>query len=102
MARTLTITTPAYLNWKIGAEIYPEGKDIYDPWGWFALSQVREGRIEFLFNYDLSDREVELAKCEPLFAEVCDFIHEESGVKFRGTWIDALLFIQKTLREETP
>lgn len=65
-----------------------------------GLSQVVDGKIEYIMNFVLGKGALEHIEEDPLFSEVCDFYHENSGVKFRGTWADAIRYIYRVSTEE--
>lgn len=99
MARTLIIENDCY-NWDIGENgEMPEHEGGDEPRGNYGIWSTSKEKILYLFGYELYDRQIEESKKDPRFSEVCDFIHPQSGARFRGTWIEALEFIQKKLRE---
>ncbi|WP_277640817.1 hypothetical protein [Wolinella succinogenes] len=99
MARTLIIENDCY-NWDISESGEPpehEGGD--EPLGNYGIWRTNKERILYLFSCDVSNAQIEESKMDSRFLEVCEFTHPQSGVRFTGTWIDALKFIQKTLTE---
>ncbi|MCR4942188.1 MAG: hypothetical protein K5978_05315 [Campylobacter sp.] len=64
-----------------------------------AESVIKNGEIIVLGEYTFNNKWLELAKNEPLMAEICEFTHIDTDskkeiAKFQGTFIDALKYIQ--------
>lgn len=105
VVRTLVIDIWGY-NWDITDPSDKRGDASTELKGKFGIWRAHKGRINYLFDYYMHEDALEESKSDPLFQEVCEFIYPAENRCFRGTWIEALEFIQKRLptplKEETP
>lgn len=62
-----------------------------------AMFRIWNGRLNYLFNYGLRKSDIDISRSDPLFGEVCEFVYPTEEIRFTGTLIDALEFIQKRL-----
>ncbi len=69
------------------------GGDIEYSFG--GSKSTQDGKIARIFDIDVRDTDLELAKDDKRFKEVCDFRHDKHS--FKGTFIDALDYIKKEI-----
>jgi len=55
------------------------------------------GGIVYLYDIDVRDEDLELIKGDPLFAEICHFVHDKHS--FDGSFVDALKYIKEHFDE---
>lgn len=95
MARTLTISIHTG-DWYID-----DGLDGYHPddFPMFANIDFKDGKIHHIHDYLIWDTHIqEASEFGKSFLEECIFIYED--ISFKGTFIDAFLFIQKELENK--
>ena len=93
---------------EIGLENYKElkGLDIDA----FANIRVKNGKLSYIQDISIRDEDIEKAKKEELFNEICNFTHNDKdflknvaskdGKSFKGTFIDALNYIKNFNKKE--
>ncbi|MCI6989412.1 MAG: hypothetical protein MR902_07625 [Campylobacter sp.] len=64
----------------------------------FATLCIEKNKIMGMFDMDVKDEVLNLAKNDPLMNEICEFNHKEH--KFVGSFIDALNYIKKNFTKE--
>ena len=62
----------------------------------FATFCIENNQIMGMFDMDVKDEVLEIAKNDPLMQEVCEFRHK--NYKFQGTFIDALEYIKENFK----
>lgn len=99
------------VDWELGLEEV-DNFESYPPLGGadyeFGMSAgTKDKKIAYLFDTVVSDEDLERAKDDERFKEICDFktkkIHNNdtrTNDAFTGSFIDALAFIKKTLQDE--
>ena len=76
-------------------------------YGFAHSSSTKDKKIAYLFDMLVHDEDLEIAKEDERFQEVCEFktrkIHNddtETKSTFTGTFVEALEFIKKALEDE--
>lgn len=96
MARTLEIDIWGY-NWDITDKSDERSDSSAEPKGKFGIWRVFQGKINYLFDYYMHESAIKESKSDPLFSEVCEFVYPAEEIRFTGTFIDALEFIENRL-----
>ncbi|MGP1450283.1 MAG: hypothetical protein ACTTJS_04065 [Wolinella sp.] len=106
MARTIKIETLGVGNgtWEMEGEFRewgsPEIQEGFKIKPSIGVFQIVNSRIEYLMNYAVLEHMIEDAKEDPLFQEVCEFVCPQYDGRFIGTWVDALIYIDKITDKE--
>ncbi len=96
MARTLEIDIWGY-NWDITDPIDERGDSSTELKGRFGIWRAHKGKLNYLFDYYMHEHALQESKDDPLFQEICEFTYPAENLRFSGTFIDALEFIQNRL-----
>lgn len=62
----------------------------------FACCNICNKKISYILGVGISDNELQNALKNDLFNEICEFTHEKHT--FQGSFIDALIYIQKQFK----
>ncbi|GKH61202.1 hypothetical protein CE91St25_15380 [Campylobacter ureolyticus] len=62
----------------------------------FATFCIENNQIMGMFDMDVKDEVLKIAKKDPLMQEICEFKHKD--YKFKGSFIDALKYIKQNFK----
>jgi len=100
MERDFTIYIDQTYDWEIRAK-YLNNYNYLDNFNSrckFAILKQRDKKIAYLYDTKLDNSDIEIAKSESIYNEICNFKDETTGKRFRGTFIDTLNYIKKVFK----